>query len=412
MLQIKDMMKNRLIIIFLILGFNQLDCLSQNDKIQVDSLILIDSYFNNIIKEGKLAGAITLIAENGKIHHLKAYGYKDIKDSVKIGTDILIPIASMTKVITTIAVLQLHEKGDLNIDDPIEKYVPEFKDIKVLTHHDSTKVEDLKTTLTIRDFLRHTSGMVYSGGNSYTDKLYKEAGFREWESSLESFAKKVTEIPLSFQPNSNWRYSYSHDILGYVVEIVSGTSLNDYCMFNIFNPLGLQNTDFYVPKSKSDMLSNLYEYKDNQLLINDNRDSSKYNFFPIAISGGGGWWDSYGGIITSIKDFYILSSMLLNYGGYNGIRILKEKTVSTMISNQIGGLDAYGNKYGLGVGVTISKDKPNLTEEIFWAGAPYNTYFWIDYKDNVIGILFTNTAPFGHLEMMDKFKELTKKVIN
>jgi CubicO group peptidase (beta-lactamase class C family) len=216
---------------------------------------------------------------------------------------------------------------------------------------------------------------------------------------------------LAFQPNSNWRYSYSHDVLGYLVEIVSGNSLNDYCMNNISQPLGLQNTDFYVPKSKSDKLSDLYEYKDSKLKINDNRDSSKYNSLPNAISGGGGWWSSYGGIVTSIEDFYILSSMLLNYGSYNGTRILKEETVNTMILNQIGSLDAYGNKYGLGVGVITSKEKPNTTEEIFWAGAPYNTYFWIDYNDNVIGILFTNTSPFGHLEMMDKFKELTEKTM-
>ncbi len=182
-------------------------------------------------------------------------------------------------------------------------------------------------------------------------------------------------------------------------------------MISIFQHLGLKNTDFYVPKSKSDKLSDLYEYKGNKLILNDNRNSSKYNFLPNAISGDGGWWSSYGGIVTSIKDFYILSSMLLNYGSNSGERILKKETVNSMISNQIGELDAYGNKYGLGVGVKISKEKPNTTEEIFWAGVPYNTYFWIDYKDNVIGILFTNTAPFGHLGMMDKFKELTEKGI-
>jgi CubicO group peptidase (beta-lactamase class C family) len=154
------MNKNRLILVFLVLGFTQLDCLSQNNKIQADSLTLIDAYFKKNINEGKLAGAITLIAENGKIQHLKAYGYKDIIDSVAMDTDLLIPIASMTKVITSIAILQLHEKGDLNIDDPIEKYIPDFKDIKVLEHPDSTAIQDLKTKLTIRDFLRHTSAMV------------------------------------------------------------------------------------------------------------------------------------------------------------------------------------------------------------------------------------------------------------
>ncbi len=403
------MVKNGLFLSFLILVFNQPDCLSQINKIHTDSLIRVDSYFENIINEGKLAGAITLIAENGKIQHLKAYGYRDIIDSVEMDTDVLIPIASMTKVITSIAVLQLHEKGDIDIDDPIDKYIPEFKDFEVLVHPDSSMTEDLKTQPTIRDFLKHTSGMVYSDGRSYTDKLYKKAGFRKWNSSLYSFVKKVSEIPLAFQPNTNWRYSYSHDVLGYLVEIVSENSLNDYCMKNIFQPLGLKNTDFYVPDSNSDELSDLYKYEDNELVIEDNRDSSKYNLLPNAISGGGGWWDSYGGVVTSIEDYYVISSMLLNCGSYNNARILKKETVKLMISNQIGDLDAFGKKYGLGVGVTTSKEKPDTTEEIFWAGAPYNTYFWIDYKDNVIGILFTNTAPFGHLGMMDKFKELTEK---
>jgi len=406
------MNKNRIVIVFLIIVNSQIDCLSQKTILNEDSLSQIDSYFDSIVNEGKIAGAITLIAKNGEVHHLKAYGYKDIVDSEVMDTGILIPIASMTKVITSIAVLQLHEKGKLDIDDKIEKYIPEFNQIKVLKYPDSSITEDLQTKLTIRDFLRHTSGMVYSGGKSYTDKLYRESGFREWNSSLPSFVKKVTEIPLAFQPNSDWRYSYSHDILGYLVEIVSSSSLNDYCMKNIFQPLGLKNTDFYVPKSKSNKLSNLYIYKDNKLVIDDNKDSSKYSFLPNAISGGGGWWSSYGGIIMSIEDFYKLSSMLLNYGHLNSKRILKEETINSMISNQIGEFNAYGRKYGLGVGLALSKENPSKTDEISWAGAPYNTKFWIDYKDNVIGILFTNTAPFGHLGMMDKFKELMEKAIN
>ncbi len=405
------MTRTKHLTIILFLGFCIINSYSQDIKFNKDSLLKINTYFNDQIDDGKLAGVITLIAVNSKIEQLKPYGYLDIGESTKMNKDVMIPIASMTKIITTIAILQLQETGQLNIDDPIEKYIPEFENIKVLVNPDSSTSEKLKHILTIRDLLRHTAGMVYTGGNTYTDSLYKEEGFQTWKGSLEGFVEKVTTIPLAYQPNQNWIYSYSHDVLGYLVEIVSGKPLNTYCMVNIFQPLGLKNTDFYVPQDKSDRLSNLYIFQNDSLIIEDSKDSSIYNYLPNAISGGGGWWSSYGGVITTIEDYYVIAKLLLNFGSYNDIRILTNESVKSMISNQIGEFDAYGNKYGLGVGVIESQDKKGSTEEIFWAGAPYNTYFWINYKNNLIGILFTNTAPFGHLGMMGQFKELTEKAI-
>lgn len=372
----------------------------------------IDNYFNQHIDSGKIAGAITLIAKNNEILQLKSYGYIDVENSIPMRNEIMIPIASMTKIITSIALLQLHEKKALNIDDPIEQYLPAFKNIKVLVNPDTSLTEELRNKPTIRDFLRHTSGMVYSGGKSVTDKLYREAGFREWEGSTQEFVKKVSEIPLAFQPNKNWSYSYSHDVLGCLIETVSKKPLDQYCREEIFNPLGLVNTDFYIPKEKADQISNLYNYKNGELTIDDNRTSSIYNNLPIAISGGGGWWSSYGGVVTTIKEFLTISRLLLDYGSYNGKTILNKETMTEMITNQIGDFNAYGNKYGLGVGITESSSGLVSENEIFWAGAPYNTYFWVDYKDKVIGILFTNTAPFGHLGMMDKFKELTEEAFS
>ena len=397
--------------IILFLGFYMINCYSQDIKFNKDSLLKIDTYFNDQIDANKLAGAITLIAINGNTEQLKSYGQLDIADSIKMNKDVMIPIASMTKIITSIAILQLQESGQLNIDDPIDKYFPEFRNIKVLVNPDSSTTEELKHKPTIRDFLRHTAGMVYTGGNTYADSLYKEAGFRTWNGSLDGFIKKVSSIPLAYQPNQNWIYSYSHDVLGYLVEIVSGKPLNDYCMENIFQPLGLKNTGFYVPREKSDRLSNLYIFSNDTLVVEDSKDASIYNYLPSAISGGGGWWSSYGGVVTTIEDFYVITQLMLNYGTLNDVKILNETSVKSMISNQIGDLDAYGTKYGLGVGVIMSEDGSELTNEIYWAGAPYNTYFWIDYKESIIGILFTNTAPFGHLGMMGHFKELTENAI-
>lgn len=231
---------------------------------------------------------------------------------------------------------------------------------------------------------------------------------------MNEFVKKVSEIPLAYQPGEKWKYSYSHDVLGYLVEVISGVSLNKFFEERIFDPLELKDTDFYVPKDKSNRLSNLYIYENEKLKIDDSRYNSKYNHLPKAISGGGGWADSYGGIVTTISEFYIISNMLLNYGTYNGKKILSRKSVELMIANHIGNLRGERRGYGLGVGVNPSIDSDGTigsTKDIYWAGGPYNTFFWIDFKVNVIGILFANTAPFGHLDMMGKFKTLTMQAI-
>lgn len=404
------------IVIFLsiIVGYTQGQNKMSLSEFDLDRLSKIDSFFNDKINNQKLAGSVTLISKDNKIQYLKSFGYLDVEKSLPMNNDVIIPIASMTKIITSIAVLILYENGKIMLNDPIEKYLPELKNLKVLVYPDSTLTVKLKNKPTILDFLRHTSGMVYYSGNTTTDKLYTEAGFQNWDKPLKEFIKKVSEIPLAYQPGEKWKYSYSHDVLGYLVEVVSGIPLNQFFKERIFDQLGLKDTDFYVPKDKSNRLSNLYIYENNKLKIDDSRYNSKYNQFPKAVSGGGGWADSYAGIVTTISEFYIISNMLLNYGTYDGKIILNRKSVELMIANHIGNLRGEGRGYGLGVGVNLSISSDGAigsTKDIYWAGGPYNTFFWIDYKVNVIGILFNNTAPFGHLDMMGKFKTLTMQAI-
>lgn len=377
---------------------------SQNSK-----LSSIDTFFIDKIDKGQLAGVVALVAKDGEIRHLKAYGYMDVENKTPMNTDVIIPVASMTKIITSIGILQLVEKGKLNLDDPIEKYIPEFRDMKVLITPESHQTEKLVSPPTIRDFLRHTSGMVYSDENSVVDSLYKNAGFREWNQPLHVFIEKLTNIPLAYQPGTKWVYSFSHDVLGYLIEVVSGITLDQYFDENIFRPLGLDNTGFWVPKEKSSYLSNLYIYENESLNINDSRNNSIYNQQPNALSGGGGWWDSYGGLLSTVTDFLTISNILLDFDKYDGKRILRKESVDMMIENQIGDLSAYGSKYGLGIGVVSAEDNPNETEEVFWSGSPYNTYFWVNYKKNLACILFTNTAPYSHLDIMNKFKEVVDK---
>ena len=373
--------------------------------VTAQNTLAIDTFFLDKIEKNQLAGAITLVIQDGEVVHHKPYGFLDIENQVPMNTEVIIPIASMTKAVTSIAIMQLAEQGKLQLDDPIEQYIPWFKDTPVLVSPDSTLTEELNVKPTVRDFMRHTSGMVYSGGNSVADKLYTQAGFRTWNSSLPAFVKRAAELPLLFQPGTKWEYSYSHDVLGYLIEVVSGITLDRYFEEYIFRPMGLKDTGFVVPQEKADRLSTLYEYREKSLIIDDSRTNSIYHRLPDALSGGGGWFSAYGGLLSTVSDYSVIAKVLLNYGQHNGVQILGEESVKAIISNQLGEMEAYGGfKYGLGVGAIINDEEPDKTKEIYWAGSPYNTYFWVDYEKNTIGILFTNTAPFGHLDIMNGFK--------
>lgn len=363
----------------------------------------IDSFFCKKVEEKQLAGAVTLVAREGKVLHFNSYGYMDVEQSVPMDKNAIIPIASMTKVMTSIGILILQEEGLLDIDDPVEKYIPQFSHLKVRIKPDSPETENLIIKPTIKHLLNHTSGLLYGGQN------YDEAGFREWDKPLPEFADKITTIPLAFQPGTSWKYSYSHDILGYLIEVVSGVTLDRFLKERIFLPLDMNDTDFYVPKEKAEKQSDLYRYEDGSLKKIDSRYHSIYNQLPVALSGGGGWYDSYGGVVSTVSDFYLLADWLLNYDKGLHADILNYNNLKRMISNQIGELMVSGSyKYGLGVGITTGSD--GQTKEIFWSGSPYNTYFWVDYEKKEVAILFTNTAPYGHLDIMDKFKELVSFV--
>ena len=365
---------------------------------------VIDSFFSEKVVVKQLAGAVTFVARDNEVLHYRSYGFMDIEQAVPMNKNAIIPIASMTKLMTSISILILQEEGRLNIDEPVEKYLPQFSHLKVYVQPNTSETENITTKPTIRHLLNHTAGFVYGGAS------YAEAGFSNWNRPLPEFIDKITAIPLSFQPGTNYRYSYSHDILGYLIEKISGITLDRFMKERLFVPLGMNDTDFYVPKEKSDRQSDLYRYNGSLEKI-DLLGRSVYNRLPVALSGGGGWSDSYGGVVSTVSDFYLLTNWLLNYNNLEHIDILNSNSLKMLTSNQIGELFASSSnsyKYGLGVGVMEGSD--GETKEIFWAGSPYNTYFWVNYDKKEIGILFTNTAPYRHLDMMNKFKEMVNEI--
>ena len=191
------------------------------------------------------------MAREGKILHFSPYGYMDIEQSLPMAKNAIIPIGSMTKIMTSIAILVLQEEGKLSIDDPVDKYIPQFQYLKVGLPN-SSATEELMVAPTIRNLLNHTAGFAYGG------KEYAEAGFREWSRLLSEFVDKIATFPLRFQPGTQWKYSYSHDILGYLIEEVSGVPLDRFLKERIFIPLGMNDTDFYIPDEKAALQSDLY----------------------------------------------------------------------------------------------------------------------------------------------------------
>lgn len=345
----------------------------------------VDSLLMGKISEGSVGGAIALVARDGEIRHFRPYGQMDVGRALPMDRSAIIPIASMTKVVTSIGVLILQQEGKLDIDDPVENYLPQFRNISV-------RGEALVTKPTVRHLLAHTAGLEY--GNA----AYSEAGFPEWNGTLSEFVDRITDMPLAFQPGTAWKYSYCHDILGLLIEEVSGTSLDRFLKAKIFLPLGMTDTDFYVPAEKVQRQSALYRYENDDLIT---LDREKYHSLPNALSGGGGWFDSYSGALSTVGDYYLLAEWLLTHGA-TAPGVLDAALIRLMISNQTGELKAH-KSYDYGLGVGVIENEAGETREIFWSGSPYNTYFWVDYQQHEIGILFTNTAPPRHA-LMDEFK--------
>jgi CubicO group peptidase (beta-lactamase class C family) len=368
------------------------------------------------IAKGELAGVVTLVVREGEEPRLKAYGEMDLEAHRPMRTDALFRIASMNKPLTCVAALKLVEAGRISLDDPVAKYLPEFGQLRVFDPSQSSEAEGapLKTVpvdhaMTVRDLFRHTAGFVYTITDTPVDRLYVDAGFREWKGSLKEFVQRLASLPLAFQPGTKWSYSYSIDVLGYLVEVVTGEPLNEYVKQQVFTPLRMGDTDYFVPADKLDRLTNHYEFKDGSLRLVEPAAQSPFRQLPPALSGGGGWYDGYGGVVSTAEDLGRFLQMLLNYGELDGVRILRRETVELMVSDQIAGIrDRSFNvsSYGLGIGVKTDPAQPGRVLRVYWAGGPYNTFFFADFDRRMYGVFLTQTAPFGHLDIRRRFGEL------
>lgn len=353
-----------------------------------------------LVADGKIPGAVALVARHGKVAHVTAVGYRDLAAKSPMTEDTIFAIASMSKPVTCVAAMMLVEQGKLGLDDPVEKYLPELKSQRVLGDaKDDTKEQlatvALKRPVAIRDLFAHTSGFAYgfllsaSGSGNRLAGAYERAGLAHSRAhSLAELTERLAKVPLAHQPGEGWTYGLSHDVLGRIIEVVAGQGFDQYLHEHIFAPLDMPDTSFLVPEAKRERVARIYRAEDGKPLAAIPVNYGSATFF----SGGGG-------LFSTIRDYTRFATMLANGGELDGYRVLKPESIATMTSNQIGKQNAFGLiKYGLGFGLISAPgargEKPALSR-YFWGGL-YSTNFWIDPRHDLVAVVMTQVLPTNH----------------
>jgi len=363
-------------------------CPSQDVGMSPEKLGRVGPAVQRLVDAEKIAGASVLVSRKGKVVFFETFGMMDKEAAAPVEEDTIFRFYSMSKPVTSVAVMMLVEQGRIKLDDPVSKYIESFKDLKVYDES-GTPVEPTRE-MTVRDLLRHTSGLTYGFfGNTAVDKMYREKGVLDRETSLDDMAEKLGEIPLLYQPGTRWHYSVSTDVLGHLVERVSGESLDAFFQSRIFEPLGMKDTAFYVPQKKVDRFAVCYSpTPDKELSVSDNPRKSQFLKRPGLLSGGGG-------LVSTTGDYLRLCRMLLNKGQLDGKRLLRTETVEMMTRNQLpDSVSWMGQGFGLGVSVQVTKGRYGAGE-YGWGGAA-STHFWIHPKHELIVIALSQLMPYSN----------------
>lgn len=391
--------------------------------ISSERLARIDQMCKEEVENGNLPGIVSLMVRNGKIVFWKAYGMADDKGGRKMKRDDIFRIASQTKAITSTAVMMLWEEGKFRLDDPISKYIPEFKDTKILktfSYSDTTWTgEAPKTPITIRHLLTHTSGIGYGfiDGDERFKMLYQKAGITDAFTTerviLADNIKKLAKMPLHHEPGSNFTYSEGLDVLGYFIEIVSGMPFDKFLQTHIFDPLEMNDTRFYLPDSKAD-----------RLVAVQHKVDGEWKRFPVTsydpdypIKGAKTYFAGGAGLSSTAKDYAVFLQMYLNGGEYNGIRLLSRTTIDVILSNQIGNIwgDDSDTKFGLAFELVTEKGQNkggNGSVGTFSWGGYFNTQYFADPEENIIGILMKQTQGPVNDKTGWEFKQLVFQTID
>ena len=387
-----------------------------------DRLQRIDAALQASIAEGEMAGAVALISRNGKIIYQKAFGHADIASGASMQTDSVFRIASMTKAITSVAIMMLYEEGHFQLNDPVSRFIPEFANPEVALVDESGQVtgtRPAKREISIIDLLSHASGITYIFYPSGVQKAYLEAGIIDGltasDMTLGPTIRKLAGLPLLFDPGSSFAYGLNTDVLGYLVEVISGQTLDDFFAERIFQPLRMVDTYFYLPASKADRLVTLYAYVEGQgLIVSQGQEADiKLDNPDYPVEGARSYFSGGAGLSSTAVDYSRFLQMLLNDGQLDGARILGRKSVQLMHTARI---DWDGDSLAdFGLGFQVVGDLGKTGElgsrgAYSWSGA-FNTSYWVDPSENLIGVFMSQARPVNS-DMRKVFKTLVYQALD
>lgn len=384
----------------------------------------VTDFLKSYVDQGKISGFSTLVSRHGQIAHWAEYGLRYREENLPLESDTIYRIYSMTKPITSLALMMLHDEGLFQLSHPVSRYIPEFAKLRVWAGGtaDDYQTKPCERDMTIRDLLTHTSGLTYGFMQSHpVDALYRRAGLNGGftdDLTLKQTIERLAEIPLLFSPGEKWSYSVATDVCGHLVEVLSGMSLDEFFSTRIFEPLGMVDTGFWVPEENLYRLAANYERnpKSRELRLVDRPDeSSVYSKRRTYLSGGGG-------LVSTQADYWRFCQMMLNGGELGGVRLISRKTVEFMVANHLPNNRTMkemddsafsetrpeGTGFGLGFSVLLDPVEAQLpgSEGMFSWGGAASTFFWIDPEEDLIAILMTQVMPSGAYPIRQQFQQL------
>ena len=388
--------------------------------VSAERLSRIHPAMQRYVESGEVAGVVTLVARRGRVIHLDTVGQRDAAAKAPMTDDTIFRIASMTKPIASVALMMLYEEGHFLLSDPVEKWLPEFANMKVVqVAPPGERVETPFTTvpakrpITIKHLLTHTAGLPNAYRGMTQQEYLKVAARQKANETMADALGRVAKLPLNFQPGEAWEYGPATDVVGRLVEVMSGQTLDEYFRKRIFEPLGMKDTYFYLPAAKANRFAALYRPgpdKKIQLAEAPGPDSRWIKEPHVYFSGAGG-------LVSTASDYFRFQQMMLNGGEIDGVRLLGRKTVELMTTNHTGDLPIWltGPGYGFGLGYSVVRDvgaagMPASVGTFGWGGA-FCTYFWVDPGEEMIGILMAQVRPYTHLNIRQEFQVLACQAI-
>lgn len=360
-------------------------------------------------------GTITAVMRRGKLVHLQMQGDMDVENGRSMERDAIFRIASMTKPITSVALMMLWEEGHFQLRDPVAKYLPEFANPLVSTTSDASgetgELVAVDRPIQIRDMLTHTAGLAnsYIGNGDY----YRKASRALAEDDLASYIKRLATLPLNYQPGTAWQYSAATSVVGRLVEVMAGQPLDEFLDVRLFQPLGMTDTHFFLDEEKAARLTAQYQPGEDDRIELQDPGSVKSRW----VTGPKKLFRGSGGLVSTVDDYLRFQQTMLNGGELEGARILSPTTVSLMMENHTGDLPLWlpgpGMGFGLGYGIVIDRGAaatPLSLGSAYWGGA-YCTLSWIDREEEIVAVLMTQVRPYRHINIRHDFQVLVHQAI-